>query len=90
MSGQIECPQCDGERRVLCWNCRGGSGAEAWGRVQRCGVCSDRGTVQCELCDGSGSIESDEVDPVAVTQLRVHPLIALALDSLRTPKERGQ
>lgn len=55
----VDCPDCDGERELICPGCRGDGSAGAYGRAV-CFECKGRGLTGCETCNGSGAIEQED------------------------------
>jgi hypothetical protein len=47
----IECPCCDGEGAIECWEC--------YGADEYCDVCLGDGWYECDECLGSGVVEED-------------------------------
>jgi hypothetical protein len=51
ISQDVECPFCEGSRKVVCGNCKGGGTSE-----HPCDVCGNSGDHACSECDGKGNV----------------------------------
>jgi len=54
-----ECPECDGDGTIICWNCGGSGDADTHPddeEVGECEECQGFGWIDCDWCDGNGEV----------------------------------